>query len=86
MADDELITALSLLASPRASQYGHDLRIRRLPKKACVFSASIAEMLMPLKRLIKGLDRASADELRKLIVNTPLEKLDAKSSRRRQGS
>jgi hypothetical protein len=46
-----------------------------------VFSASIADMHMPIKSLLRRIDPAKSDDLRKVIVNTPLERLSASALR-----
>lgn len=74
-SDDELLGDLAKSKSSKVRRLGAALRNRQLPKKACAFSASIANMHVPLKALIGRIDPNDADNLRKLIVNSPLENL-----------
>jgi HD superfamily phosphohydrolase len=83
--DAELLSQLAASQDPETARLGNVLRGRQLPKKACVFSASIAEMHMPLKLMMKRIDPGRADDLRKLIVNTPLEDLTAEELRGPRG-
>lgn len=83
--DSELLRRLAESKSSRVQRLGLALRGRFLPKKACVFSASIANMHMPLKTMFRSLDPSRADDLRKLIVNTKLEELTSDELRGQKG-
>jgi HD superfamily phosphohydrolase len=84
-SDADLLSRLAASRDLITARLGGILRGRQLPKKACVFSASIAEMHMPLKLMLRRIDPGRADDLRKLIVNTPLESLTADELRGRRG-
>jgi HD superfamily phosphohydrolase len=85
LCDADLISRMATSQDSDTTRLGRVLRERQLPKKACVFSASIAGMHMPLKLMMKRIDPSRADDLRKLIVNTPLESLTADELRGPQG-
>jgi deoxynucleoside triphosphate triphosphohydrolase SAMHD1 len=77
-SDDAVLCQLAESGDATTRSYGLCLKLRKLPKKACAFSASISDMHMPLKEMFKKISRAEAESLRKLVVNTPLEGLDVK--------
>ena len=77
MSDNSLLPALVHSANPEVSLRARKLRNRELPKKACVFSSSIANMHMPLRMLFPKLPSLEAAAIRKQVVNTPLEMLTA---------
>ncbi len=83
--DADLLGQLANSTDPTTSRLGSALRNRHLPKKACVFSTSIAEMHMPLKQIFKWDDPSGADDLRKIIVNTSIEFLTDKELRGPRG-
>lgn len=68
---NELIHSADVGVSARAQR----LRNRQLPKKACVFSSSIARMHFPLQNIFPHLSSEEAATIRKQVVNTPLEQL-----------
>jgi deoxynucleoside triphosphate triphosphohydrolase SAMHD1 len=48
---------------------------RLLPKKGCVFSASVATMHMPLLSIFRELSSSDARNMKKQVAHTPLESL-----------
>jgi HD superfamily phosphohydrolase len=78
VSDYALLPALVHSQDPDVALRSRKLRNRDLPKKACVFSSSIANMHMPLQSLLPRLPSSEAAAIRKQVVNTPLESLTAK--------
>jgi hypothetical protein len=76
MSDDVLLSKLITAADSKVGDLGGRLYGRRLLKKACVFSTSVASMHMPVESLFT---RVPFDLIvvEKQIVNTPLEGLSS---------
>jgi deoxynucleoside triphosphate triphosphohydrolase SAMHD1 len=77
ISDDVLLPALARSQNREVKLRARRLLDRELPKKACVFSSSIADMQMPLDRLFPTLPTQESSAIRKLVINTPLENLTA---------
>jgi hypothetical protein len=76
MSDDVLLSKLITAGDSKVVDLGGRLYGRRLLKKACVFSSSVASMHMPVESLFT---RVPFDLIvvEKQIVNTPLEALSS---------
>lgn len=76
LGDMALLSRLSESRSGLAKTLATRIVVRNLPKKACVFSPSLARTQMPLEQLFKiGLTSSHAATLRKQISQTRLETL-----------
>ena len=80
MGDDELLRRFRLHDDPVIAGIGSDLAMRRLPKKACAFSASLVTLQLPLAEQF-GRERASAEaSLLKDVGGPFLEELKGDSN------
>ncbi len=75
MSDNGLLDMLVNCEEPKTRLRSRSLRNRQLPKKACVFSSTIANMHMPLQSILPTLPPLEATTIRKQVINTPLEDL-----------
>lgn len=77
-SDDSVLNRLCASKDGEVSELGLRLRNRHMPKKACVFSAQIAETMMPLKEIFREPRHQSALKvLAKAISNPELERLSS---------
>jgi len=79
MSDDALLSALIGDHDQNIRTFGRRIRNRQLPKKACVFSTSVAYMHMPLKSIFPNLTPSDVATMKKQVAHTPLEGLTAKT-------
>lgn len=75
ISDDDLLRQLMQSRDAVVKRYGHQLHNRQMPKKACVFSTSVADMHMPIEAILPRVSPSDVGTLKKQIAHTPLEEL-----------
>ncbi len=76
LGDEALLEQLRRSAVPEAATLADCLRLRRMPKKACVFSSSLAMSHMPLDELFqKPPSTSRLTTIRRLVSQSKLEHL-----------
>ncbi|TCP96361.1 HD superfamily phosphohydrolase [Sphingomonas sp. PP-F2F-A104-K0414] len=75
MDDAELLTRLSRHDDPAVADVGKDLKLRRMPKKACAFSGSLTSLGMPFQQQFKLETHERQNALRKEVGDPFIERL-----------
>jgi HD superfamily phosphohydrolase len=75
MSDAELLGRVATHANEEIAELGQDLRMRRLPKKACAFAGSLVTLQSPLQSQLRGVSKEVENTIRKDVGNSFLEVL-----------